>query len=69
MSCDEIAVFAEPDGFCAWGEKVESETTDYFSLFIKCSHETGGRCTRENEEIGKCCYERDGSCEKVEGML
>ena len=21
MSCDEIAVFAEPDGFCAWGER------------------------------------------------
>ena len=21
MSCDEIAVSAEPDGFCAWGER------------------------------------------------
>ena len=21
MSCDEIAVFAEPNGFCAWGVK------------------------------------------------
>ena len=21
MSCDEIAVFAEPDGFCAWAER------------------------------------------------
>lgn len=21
MSCDEIALYAEPDGFCAWGER------------------------------------------------
>lgn len=21
MSCDELAVFAEPDGFCAWAER------------------------------------------------
>lgn len=57
----------EPDGFCAWGErKVEDEATDYFSLF-KCSHEVDGRCTRENERIDRCCYERDGSCGKVDG--
>lgn len=23
MSCDELAVYAEPNGFCAWGERRE----------------------------------------------
>lgn len=23
MSCDELAVYAEPDGFCKWGERRE----------------------------------------------
>ena len=43
-----------------------NEPFDYSFLF-KCDHEIGGRCTRDNNEIGKCCYQRDGSCGKAEG--